>query len=63
MRALRDLPNLEGYRFVGIDIDGNEHACIVVKDAVGCHTVKRIADLEPFFMRLYAWRPAEQSIT
>lgn len=58
MRALRDLPNIEGYRFTGIDRDGREHACIVVKDAVGCHTVKRIADMEPFFFRLHSWCPS-----
>lgn len=56
MRLLRDLPNLTGYRFVGVDHDGNEHACIVVKDAIGCHTVKRIADMEPFFFRLNGWK-------
>lgn len=56
MKQLRDLPNLEGFRFTGIDLDGKEHACMVAKDAIGMHTVKRIADMEPFFMRLYGWK-------
>lgn len=61
MRHLRDLPNFEGYRFTGIDHDGAKHACIVVKDAIGCHTVKRIADMEPFFFKLSAWLPPEDA--
>ena len=56
MKPLRDLPNREGFRFVGIDLDGNRHDCIVVKDAIGCHTVHRVSDNEPFFFKLYAWR-------
>lgn len=56
VRPLRDLPNQEGYRFIGVDLDYAEHECIVVKDAVGCHTVHRVSDDEPFFFRLYAWR-------
>lgn len=61
MKALRDLPNLPGYRFIGIDLDGQEHPCIVVKDAIGCCTVRRIADMEPFFFRLHGWRSDEYS--
>lgn len=56
MRALRDLPNQEGYRFIGVDLDGAEHECVVAKDNIGCHTVKRISDGAPFFFKLYGWR-------
>jgi hypothetical protein len=60
MRHLSDLPNFEGYRFVGIGHDGKEHACIVTKDKIGCHTIKRIADLEPYYFKLTGWRPADE---
>lgn len=57
VRVLRDLPNQPGYKFVGIDLDGKEWECRVIKDAVGCHTVERCCDYEPFFFKLYGWRP------
>ena len=54
--ALCDLPNQEGFKFIGVDGDWNEHECIVYKDAIGCHSIKRIDTGEPFFMRLLGWR-------
>jgi hypothetical protein len=58
-RVLRDLPNQTGYKFIGIDLEGKEWECRVIKDAVGCHTVERCCDYEPFFFKLYGWRPIE----
>ena len=54
--ALCDLPNQEGFKFIGVDGDWNAHECIVYKDAVGCHSVKRIDTGEPFFFKLLGWR-------
>lgn len=31
MKPLRDIPNQDGYKFIGIDKQGNEHFCIVRK--------------------------------
>lgn len=31
MKALRDIPNQDGFKFIGIDKQGNEHFCIVRK--------------------------------
>lgn len=56
-RALRDLPNEEGFRFIGVDTTMTEFNCVIRKDAAGMHSVYREADNEPFFMKLYAWRP------
>jgi hypothetical protein len=56
LNELSDLPNQEGFKFIGIDDDYNEHLCIVVKDSIGCHTVNRISDNEPFFTKLMSWK-------
>lgn len=63
LRALRDLPNQEGFRFVGVDLHMVEHDCIVDKNPVGCHSVYREADREPFFFRLYGWKRHDESIS
>lgn len=31
MKPLRDLPNQDGFKFIGIDKQGNKHFCIVRK--------------------------------
>ncbi len=39
-RDLADIPNQEGYKFIGINHDDVEGECYVAKDALGMHTVK-----------------------
>jgi hypothetical protein len=50
-----DLPNVAGFKFIGFDADGNEHECEVRIDPIGCYSVYRIQDDEPFFMAIVAW--------
>ena len=40
MKHLQDLPNIEGFRFVGITHDNERKECFVAKDLMGCHTIK-----------------------
>ena len=54
---LDDLPNQEGFRFTGIDKEGNLHPCVVRKNPVGCHSVYRLDNGEPFFFQLCGWVP------
>lgn len=57
-RQLSDLPNTPGFRFRGIDEDGNTSECVVVLDAVGCCTVHDDKG-DPCFMQLRTWLPLE----
>lgn len=57
LRAMVDLPNKAGFRFFGTDHDGNRHACVVKVNAVGCHSVYREDNGEPYFMSLVGWQP------
>lgn len=54
---LSDLPNEPGFKFLGVDEDGDETACVVVLDAVGFCTVHDDKG-NPCFMKLRYWRPA-----
>ena len=54
-KELRDIPNIDGYQFIGIDHDGNEIKCIVKKNPVGCHGAYD-TDENPVFMKLKYWR-------
>jgi len=40
MKHLQDLPNIEGFRFVGITHDNERKECFVAKDLMGCHIIK-----------------------
>ena len=40
MNALRDLPNQDGFEFIGITAMGHTGNCIVKKMADGCHVVQ-----------------------
>lgn len=55
MKHLADLPNQEGFKFIGVDKENMRHECEVKKNAIGCHSVYRTQDGEPFFMRLAGW--------
>ncbi len=37
---LRDLPNIHGYRFVGVRLDGSSEPCRVVKCEDGLHRIE-----------------------
>ena len=54
IRLLEDIPNTEGYKFIGIGDEGREYDCMVVKDAIGCHSVINEYG-EPCFTNLIGW--------
>ena len=57
---MKDLPNMAGYKFIGIASDtGEQIPCEVRLDPVGCHGVYDVRDGSPCFFRLYAWAPLE----
>lgn len=62
MRALKDIPNQSGYRLVGITLDQERVPCIVGINPLGCHSVYRERDLEPFWFQLVGWEPTEPPI-
>lgn len=39
MRKLEDLPNLEGFKFIGVRHDGTLAQCYIIKDANGIHII------------------------
>ena len=53
-RELRDIPNIDGYEFIGIDHDDREIKCIVKKNPVGCHSAYDL-DGNPVFIQLKYW--------
>lgn len=65
LHIMADLPNQEGFRFIGIDRDGQQRPCVVRKNAVGCLGVYDERDNEPCLMRLEAWsyHPANAKVT
>jgi hypothetical protein len=54
VRHLADLPNTEGFKFIGIDHNGNLMECVVVKDRMGLHSVENEYG-DPCFMNLHGW--------
>jgi len=54
MKHLQDLPNIEGFRFVGITHDNERKECFVAKDLMGCHTIKG----EAMWFDLDGWEDA-----
>ncbi len=53
-RELRDIPNQDGYEFVGVTHDGDEIKCIVKKNPIGCHGAYDL-DGNPVFIQLKYW--------
>lgn len=43
---LRDIPNREGFKFIGIAKDNTRHNCEVYKDEQGLHRIKGIAYID-----------------
>lgn len=62
MRALRDIPNQDGYRLIGITLDGAKLPCVVCVDSNGHHSVYRESDREHFWFKLYGWEPRSESV-
>jgi hypothetical protein len=60
-RALKDIPNQRGYRFVGITLDQERVPCIVDLNACDCYSVYRESDREPFWFKLWGWEPHAES--
>ena len=57
---LIDLPNREGFKFIGVCKDDTEMECYVWKDETGCHTV-RDREGNRVFKQLKAWRMYEDN--
>lgn len=54
LRRLADIPNLAGYRFVGVKRDGTHAQCHVVRDAAtGLHSIAG----EALHADLIGWLP------
>lgn len=53
--ALADIPNHDGYRFIGKTFDGELIPCIVKKRPTGCHIAVDERDGTPCFSRLESW--------
>jgi hypothetical protein len=59
MKPLKDLPNTAGFKFTGIDLEGERIPCVVRLDPAGNHGVYDQRDGSPCFFRLYGWQPME----
>lgn len=58
MKALRDLPNVDGFEFVGRFSNADPTVCRVVRDPMtGTHYVERISDRAKVYCWLVAWEP------
>ena len=56
IRELIELPNKDGFRFIGINIKGLQVRCKIVQDPnTKVHYVVRIRDNEPFYCKLKGW--------
>ena len=53
-KCLGDLPNHEGFEFIGITRDDTEIRCIVKKDSVGFHRI--YSNDVPVYHKLKSWR-------
>ncbi len=60
MNNLADLPNKEGFTFVGIDYDHKQHRCTVKKNNIGCHEVHN--EFGPFWSNLMGWMPLVKEV-
>lgn len=55
-RPLADIPNQEGFRFLGVSKGGDEWICVVQqKNPDGCYSVYREEDGVPCWSQLAAW--------
>jgi len=54
MNKLCDIPNLEGFKFVGIDKDGIQFPCIVKKGDDGCYGAYYLNGIH-CYPRLVGW--------
>jgi len=56
MKHLKDIPNQQGYAFIGITKDDQRIDCIVIKDVVGCHVIVNEYTKERIFHNLKGWQ-------
>lgn len=52
---LKWIPNIHGFRFRGVEENGDLTDCIVIQDTDGFHRVYRESDGEPHFKNLRGW--------
>ena len=55
MNRLASLPNQEGFRFIGIDLEENKIPCIVGTNSIGMYEVFKEENREPYWCRLQGW--------
>jgi hypothetical protein len=56
LRPLSELPNEDGFRFIGVNVRGLKVRCKVIQDKdTKVHYVIRIRDNEPFYSKLKGW--------
>lgn len=54
--ALSSIPNVEGFRFIGITKDDKEIVCYVMCNEIGLHEARDEQTGLPCFHRLAYWR-------
>ena len=55
-RELKDLPNKQGFEFVGITSIGNEIPCYVHRSTTGCYIVLSAYTDRRIYSELIGWR-------
>lgn len=53
--SLSDIPNVEGFRFIGITKDGVRIVCYVKQNEAGQHEARDESDGSNCFLRLAYW--------
>jgi len=56
-----DIPNIDGYKLIGVDNDTNEFNCTVKLNKQYYYSVYRDDTQEPCFMSLAGWKKIENS--
>jgi len=52
MKEPMEMPNLEGFKAIAVDDDGNEFPVTVKKDSIGCFSLYRDSDNSPCWMQI-----------
>lgn len=55
-RLLAELPNQQGFAFIGVKRDGSEVSCVVARHHGGSHYVRLAGPGALLFSELIAWR-------
>lgn len=56
VNKLSDIPNREGFQFIGIKENGQEIACVVMRSPVGYFSVYTADSLVPCWCELKGWK-------